>query len=96
MQVTKGTWRMREQCVPGSLSSSPAQEPGNEANTSYTHTRHQRYVIDFSTLDWQQIQSTTMTILFVNTRSAAGLTMWTKSCGIINIAVKFISLRHCL
>ena len=32
MQVTKGTWCMREQCVPGSLSSSPAQEPGNEAN----------------------------------------------------------------
>ena len=32
MQVTKGTRRMREQCVPGSLSSSPAQEPGNEAN----------------------------------------------------------------
>ena len=31
MQVTKGTWHMREQCVPGSLSSSPAQEPGNEA-----------------------------------------------------------------
>ena len=31
MQVTKGTWRMREQCVPGSLSSSPAREPGNEA-----------------------------------------------------------------
>ena len=31
MQVTKGTWRMREQCVPGSFSSSPAQEPGNEA-----------------------------------------------------------------
>ena len=34
MQVTKGTWRMREQCVPGSLSSSPAQEPGNEASKS--------------------------------------------------------------
>ena len=33
MQVTKGTWCMREQCVPGSLSSSPAQEPGNEANS---------------------------------------------------------------
>ena len=34
MQVTKGTWGMREQCVPGSLSSSrsPAQEPGNEAS----------------------------------------------------------------
>ena len=32
MQVTKGTWRMCKQCVPGSLSSSPAQEPGNEAN----------------------------------------------------------------
>ena len=31
MQVTKGTWRMCEQCVPGSLSPSPAQEPGNEA-----------------------------------------------------------------
>ena len=33
MQVTKGTWRMREQCVPGSLSTSPAQEPRNEATT---------------------------------------------------------------
>ena len=32
MQVTKGTWRMHEQCVPGSLSSSPAQQPGNEAS----------------------------------------------------------------
>ena len=32
MQVTKGTWRMREQCVPGSLSSSHAREPGNEAS----------------------------------------------------------------
>ena len=40
MQVTKGTWRMREQCVPGSLSSSPAREPGNEAISLYnlTHT----------------------------------------------------------
>ena len=34
MQVTNGTWRMREQCVLGSLSSSPAQEPGNEARVS--------------------------------------------------------------
>ena len=32
MQVTKGTWRMHEQCVPSSLSPSPAQEPGNEAS----------------------------------------------------------------
>ena len=32
MQVTKGTWRIREQYVPGSLSSSPAREPGNEAS----------------------------------------------------------------
>ena len=38
MQVTKGTWRMREQCVPGSLSSSPTQEPGNEASMSDTVT----------------------------------------------------------
>ena len=37
MQVTKGTWRMREQCVPGSLSSSPAQEPGNEANKIHVY-----------------------------------------------------------
>ena len=35
MQVTKGTWRMREHCVPGFLSSSPAQEPGNEASVAY-------------------------------------------------------------
>ena len=32
MQVTKETWCFREQCVPGSLSSSPAREPGNEAS----------------------------------------------------------------
>ena len=31
MQVTKGTWRMCEQCVPGPLSSSHIWEPGNEA-----------------------------------------------------------------
>ena len=40
MQVTKGTISkciLREQCVPGSLSSSPAQEPGNEA--MYIHVR---------------------------------------------------------
>ena len=37
MQVTKGTWRMREQCIPGSLSSSPAQEPGNEASSVHVH-----------------------------------------------------------
>ena len=35
MQVTKGTWRMREQCVPGSFSSSHAREPGNEASKCY-------------------------------------------------------------
>ena len=35
MQVTKGTWRMREQCVPGSLYSTPAREPGNEAMLQY-------------------------------------------------------------
>ena len=34
MQISKGTWCMREQCVPGSLSSSPAQEPGNKATTT--------------------------------------------------------------
>ena len=33
MQVTKGTWRMQEHCVPGSVSSSTTQEPGNEAIT---------------------------------------------------------------
>ena len=33
MQVTKGTWRMREQCVPGSLSSSPAREPGKRLHS---------------------------------------------------------------
>ena len=37
MQVTKGTWHMHEQCVPGSLSSSPAQEPGNEARSTVDH-----------------------------------------------------------
>ena len=42
MQVTKGTWRMHEQCVPGSLSSSPAQEPGNEANGNTTWAKKLR------------------------------------------------------
>ena len=40
MQVTKGTWRMREQCVPGSLSSSPAREPGNEARDKANMVSH--------------------------------------------------------
>ena len=31
MQVTKGTRRMRKQCVPGSFFSAHTQEPGNEA-----------------------------------------------------------------
>ena len=35
MQVTKGTWRMREHCVPGALSSSHAREPGNEARAAW-------------------------------------------------------------
>ena len=35
MQVTKGIWRMREQSVPGSLSSSHARESGNEAKTAF-------------------------------------------------------------
>ena len=39
MQVTKETWHMREQCVPGSLSSSPAREPGNEAISSPDRVR---------------------------------------------------------
>ena len=37
MQVTKGTWCMRKQCVLGSLSSSPTQELGNEATLDVTH-----------------------------------------------------------
>ena len=32
MPVTKGTWCMHKRCVPGSLSSSPAQEPENVAS----------------------------------------------------------------
>ena len=39
MQVTKRTWRMREQCVPGSLSSSHAQEPRNEASIVDVHVQ---------------------------------------------------------
>ena len=40
MQVTKGTWRMREQCVPGSLSSSPLESLG---------TRLVQYTLKFLT-----------------------------------------------
>ena len=32
IQITKGTWHLREQYVPGYLSSFPSQEPGNEAS----------------------------------------------------------------
>ena len=38
MQVTKGTWRMHKQCEPGSVSSSPAWEPGNKAITDCNYT----------------------------------------------------------
>ena len=34
MHVTKGTWCMSEQCVPGSLSSFPGREPGNETKST--------------------------------------------------------------
>ena len=49
MQVTKGTWRMREQCVLGSLPSSPAQEPGNEAMTTLSRF----HIIFYSTVELQ-------------------------------------------
>ena len=48
MQVTKGIWRMREQCVPGSLSSSPAQEPGNEANIAYAQYNADKLLTNLS------------------------------------------------
>ena len=38
VQVTKETCHMREQCVPGSLPSSPTWEPGNEASLHYAIT----------------------------------------------------------
>ena len=46
MQVTKGTWHMREQCVPGSLPSSPAREPGNKATSSAKENRELGYCVE--------------------------------------------------
>ena len=40
MQVTKGTRRMHKHCVPGSVSSSPTQELGNEAITDCNYTAY--------------------------------------------------------
>ena len=37
MQVTKGTWRMSEQCVPGSLSSSPHKSLGTRLSPHKTN-----------------------------------------------------------
>ena len=36
MQVTEELGTVREQCVPGSLSSFPTQEPGDEAKVMLT------------------------------------------------------------
>ena len=33
--ITEGTWRMREQCVAGSLSSFSAQKPGDKAKVMH-------------------------------------------------------------
>ena len=44
MQVTKGAWRLREQFVPGSLSSSPASEPGNEINLNSAGVKIMAYL----------------------------------------------------
>ena len=52
MQVTKETWRMREQCVPGSLSSSPAQEPGNEAMLGTAFFDHSEFEAMKSLSGW--------------------------------------------
>ena len=43
MQVTKGTWHIHEQCIPGSLPSSLAREPGNEATSSAKENRELGY-----------------------------------------------------
>ena len=48
MQVTKGTWRMRKQCVPGSLSFSHVRESGNEANVYYA-----QFTVDIQTNVWR-------------------------------------------
>ena len=57
MEISKfqeilGELSMRKQCVPGSLSSSPALEPGNEANTTlaksiYAKLLHRKYKLKF-------------------------------------------------
>ena len=36
MQVTNRTWQMHKHCVPGSVSSSPAEEAGNEDRSDFT------------------------------------------------------------
>ena len=69
MQVTKGTWRMREQCVPGSLSSSPAQEPGNEASITCAFTK----VLHALNVEYKLIQKlvvllSTQCIYYLHTR----------------------------
>ena len=45
MQVTKETWRIRKQRVPGSFFSSPTREPGNEANHCPSHHLRLRILI---------------------------------------------------
>ena len=57
MEISKfpeilGELSMRKQCVPGSLSSSPALEPGNEASTAlaksiYAKLLHRKYKLKF-------------------------------------------------
>ena len=50
MQVTKGTWRIHKQCVPGSLFSSLAQEPGNEASLQPVSARQDSATFNHSAL----------------------------------------------
>ena len=55
MQVTKGTWRMCEQCVPGSLSSSPAREPGNKARCGLVIYHDNVYIVKCYKVGFQRI-----------------------------------------
>ena len=59
MQVTKETWRMHEQCVPGSFSSFPAQEPGNEARYAQFHSKNKLFnwlAMIFVNMNWRNRQ----------------------------------------
>ena len=103
MHVTKEAWLMHEQCVPGSLSTSPSQEPGNEAILLWGNQYYSGwatvcmvhllkltcFLITLKTTHWKQIVMVSVKICHWGLLTAAG--RWSLGSGSTGLPVSAIT-----